>query len=355
MKIPTNTCLMPWVHLYIDTRGNVKACCSANITFGNVNEQSLIEIWQGESINKFRAATLANKQDKRCGACWKREQAGKNSMRTETIEKFGDDDAITEQLRPTYLDIRFSNLCNLTCVTCWHGASSSWFEEAKQLGTNWGDKAIITATPDNLKLLDEVFEFTSYIEEIYFAGGEPLMMEEHYVFLEKLIEHGLTNTFLRYNTNLTRLQLKHWDVIGLWKHFNRIEIAASIDALEEEGAVIRRGLKWDSFLQNCKVVAELSNVHFKIAPTVSALNVHQLPALHRFFVEHGIIEISDIYLNVLDRPAEYNISKMSQEKKQQAEVLLQEHLQWLTNNTVSQLLIQEFQSLNQYMYVSSPK
>ncbi len=164
---------MPWVHLYVDTRGNVKACCSANITFGNVNKQSLAEIWQGEAINKFRKSTLANEQDKRCGACWKREQAGKNSMRTETIEKFGNDYTITEQLRPTYLDIRFSNLCNLTCVTCWHGASSSWFDEAKQLGTNWGDKAIITATPDNMAFLDQVLAFTPKVEEVYFAEENP--------------------------------------------------------------------------------------------------------------------------------------------------------------------------------------
>jgi hypothetical protein len=82
----SNTCIIPWVHLH--THGNVKACCNANITFGNVNTQSLVEIWNGAKANKFRERTLNNERDNRCGSCWKREDAVKTSTLTETLIKF---------------------------------------------------------------------------------------------------------------------------------------------------------------------------------------------------------------------------------------------------------------------------
>ncbi len=88
-------------------------------------------------------------------------------------------------------------------------------------------------------------------------------MEEHYTLLEKLIDHELTHTFLRYNTNLTRLQLKKWDVIALWKYFDRVEVAVSVDGIEEDCSKIRRGLKWNPFLENCAAVAAMPNIHFK--------------------------------------------------------------------------------------------
>ena len=78
-------------------------------------------------------------------------------------------------------------------------------------------------------------------KEIYIAGGEPLVTEEHYLLLEWLIKNNATNVKLRYNTNFTKLRFKDYEVLPLWSHFKHIEILASIDAVDELGSYIRSG------------------------------------------------------------------------------------------------------------------
>lgn len=350
---------MPWVHLHIDTNGFVKACCNANITFGNINQQTLDEIWNGKSIQKFRKSLLAGKRDARCSSCFSKEEAGKNSMRTETLEKFSsskvwvdhtDSNGYSAESKPIYLDIRFNNLCNLRCRTCWHGASSSWFEEAKELKTHQGKKAVIAATEDTASLIDQLLNAGIELEEIYFAGGEPLMMKEHYDLLEKLVEIGNTNVHLRYNTNLSKLELKRRNALSLWKKFKKVTVSASIDGLGPQAEYVRKGLKWSVFIENMRIVkSELPHVQLEVAPTISIFNVHTLGVLHRYFVDEGLININAIYLNLLSRPDYYNIKVLPKELKQKAQFSLTEHMLWLEEMGADESLISEFQSVLLFM------
>ena len=211
-ELEDSFCLMPWVHLYVGTNGKANACCNTSITYGSVRNQPIDSIWNGDKINQFRKQLLEGVKDKRCSICYNKEAAGKASIRTETLVKFKRHIPIALEnktlTKPVYLDIRYSNVCNLKCRTCWHGASSSWFEDAKVLKTNFGDKAIIKATTKNTKLIEDIVTYSDELEEVYFAGGEPLLMEEHYEFLDLLIEKKSFNTRIRYNTNLTQLKLK---------------------------------------------------------------------------------------------------------------------------------------------------
>ena len=350
---------MPWLHLHVDTDGLAKACCNANIVFGDINSKSIKEIWQGEPIRKFRKSLMRGKIDKRCHVCFSKERAGKSSIRTETLEKFKhrmkwvdetDDKGFSASSKPIYFDIRFNNLCNLRCRTCWHGASSSWFEEAKLLRQNFGSKAIIEAHKDGSKFVNELCDAGVEVEEIYFAGGEPLMMKEHYDWLEGLIEHGQTDVHLRYNTNLTVLRLKDRSVIDLWKHFDKVTVSASIDHMGTEGEYIRKGLSWDGFVGNMTTIKDqASHAKIEIAPTVSALNVPSIPALHQYFVNEKLIEIDALYLNLLSRPDYYNIKVLPEPLKQTVSQSIQEHIEWLLDQGARKTLIDEFQALIEYM------
>ncbi|UXX78421.1 twitch domain-containing radical SAM protein [Reichenbachiella carrageenanivorans] len=351
--------MMPWLHLYIDTSGLVKACCDANITFGNINNQSIEEIWQGEPIRKFRKLMLAGQRDRRCDSCFAKEAAGKASMRMETLDKFAhrmdwvqqtDLDGYSPSSKPIYFDIRFNNLCNLRCRTCWHGASSSWFEEAKVLKNNFGKKAIIEAAKDSGHLIDILLNQGIEVEEIYFAGGEPLMMKEHYELLDRLIENGNTKVHLRYNTNLTLLSLKDRSVLALWSFFDRVTVAASIDEMGEQVEYMRKGIDWKRFIHNMqKIKTELPHVQLEIAPTISVFNVDSLGELHQFFVEQELIDVNALYLNVLSRPDYYNIKVLPKAAKQLAQAKLESHLNWLSARGGSEVLMAEFESVIAYM------
>lgn len=339
-------CLMPWIHYHVGDKGMAKACCVANIPYGNVNEQSFDSIWNGEAINRIRDRFMKGEPDSRCGVCLNREKGGTPSIRTETWEKFGD--LFSQNKGPIYFDIRFSNVCNFRCRTCWHGASSKWFTEARLLKRNLGDKAIIKNITSFDRFISETGPALKQAREIYLAGGEPLVTEEHYLLLEWLIEQNV-RPVLRYNTNFSELKFKHWNVLELWEKFPEVEVMASIDGTEEYGEYIRKEFNWKLFLDNREKIKSLNHIHFKIAPTVSVLNIAHLPDLYKTCLDKDIIAPDDIYLNILDRPYGYNIKSLPSKKKAEIEQLYQNFGMWLSENSASDKIKSAFHSCVQYM------
>ena len=101
----------------------------------------------------------------------------------------------------------------------------------------------------NVKLWKELEPHFPSVQEIYFAGGEPLVMEEHYRILNRLVEmnraHEVT---IKYNTNFTNLQYKKTNVLDLWLLFKKVEVGASLDAYGERAEYIRSGCNWDDIV-----------------------------------------------------------------------------------------------------------
>lgn len=309
-------CLMPWIHFHVSNRGMVKACCVANIPYGNINEKSLEEIWEGESVNKLRSKFLKGEKDNRCATCFKLEAAGGKSIRQETFEKFPQIKINNENSQlPIYFDIRFSNVCNFRCRTCWHGASSKWYSDAKQLGRNLGDKAILKNINDFDLFIEKCGAALLHAEEIYFAGGEPLVTEEHYLLLEWLIANQATQVRLRYNTNFSKLTFRNYDVIEMWKSFPEVEVLASIDGVGALGEYIRKEMNWEQMISNRIKINALPHIRFKISPTVSVFNIRHLPALYLECIRLEMIGPEDFYINILERPHYLNSKILSPEYK----------------------------------------
>ena len=358
-ELKDNLCLMPWLHLYVGTDGKANACCNAPITYGSVRNETIKDIWEGEKINAFRAQLLKGDKDRRCAICYNKEAAGKSSIRTETLAKFKEHIPkilAGEQLtKPVYLDIRFSNVCNLRCRTCWHGASSSWFEDAKALKTNFGDKAIIKATTNNSKLIHETIAYSDELEEVYFAGGEPLLMEEHYELLDEIIAKKSFSTRIRYNTNLSKLKLKDKSAIAYWKQLKNVHLSISIDDKEERVEVIRKGMKWNTLIENIKTIQkECPHVVIEIAPTISVFNIFTIAELHRYFYETKLIpSINSVYINLLERPNYYNIQILPKEEKEKAKLMLENHIEWLKNLEAKTALINEFEAIINYLFLKN--
>lgn len=347
---------MPWIHLHVSTRGLAQACCISPITFGDVNKQSLNEIWDGDQIKAFRLQLLNGEKDKRCNGCYQREASGNSSIRTETLEKF--DHHIPQiltttpqgetDLQPHYLDIRFSNICNFRCITCWHGASSKWFEEAKELGTNVADQAIITAIDNEEDFFKQLDDLIPDLEEIYFAGGEPLVMQQHYRFLDHLLVKQKTSIHLRYNTNLSLLSFKDKNVLDYWNKFDQVTVSASIDAAGEVGETIRRDSDWKTIKSNLQKIKQgCAHVSLEIAPTISSLNIEHLPQLHQELVEDTLIDIDAIYFNLLERPTEYHLKSLN--NKPDIEKIISIYIKWLADNNASPKTIKSVTDLIHYM------
>ena len=343
-------CLMPWIHLHISNHGKVNACCISHINYGNSNQQTLEEIWQGEKINEIRKNFLSGDPDKRCFNCIQREAAGAKSLRQETFEKFPNVKIKnTIASLPIYFDIRFSNVCNFRCRTCWHGASSKWFHDAKVLGTNIAEQAIINNVADFDSFIEKFGEALSHAEEFYFAGGEPLVTEQHYLLLEWLIENNATQARLRYNTNFSKLTFKNKNVLDLWSSFSAVEVMASVDATKELGEYIRKEFDWNLFLENRELIRSCPHLTFKISPTISVLNVIHLPDLYQEALALNLIEPRDFYLNILEFPGYYNIQILPDAEKEEVLDRYFQFFDWCDQNKIPTEIKKGFQDVLNYM------
>ncbi len=336
---------MPFIHYHVSNKGLAKACCVANITYGDVNTETLEEIWNGKKVKALRQKFSRNESDQRCFVCHKIEASGGKSIRLETFDKFDYKQLAEEPKLPVYFDIRFSNVCNYRCRTCWHGASSKWYNDAKALNSHIGEKAIIKNIQDLDAFIASSAQALLGAEEFYFAGGEPLVTEEHYKLLEWLIAHNATKARLRYNTNFSKLKFKDYNLMELWSHFKEVELLASIDASNALGEYIRKEMNWQEILRNRELIRAFPSIHFKIAPTVSILNVFQIPELYEDCLELQMIEENDLYLNILERPSYYNIQIIPKEIKMKVVAKYLKHMDASKPKEINRA----FQSILDYM------
>jgi hypothetical protein len=90
------------------------------------------------------------------------------------------------------------------------------------------------------------------IEEVYWVGGEPLMYEQHWRYMKRIVELGDgPKLYARYNTNLSRVEYKgislYRDILA---HVRDWQICASLDGTNEIGEYIRTGLDYKQFFNN---------------------------------------------------------------------------------------------------------
>jgi len=340
-------CILPWIHLHVAQNGRVSPCCNNKRYLGNVQEQAIKDIWKGKKFINLREQFQNDIPDKRCSHCYNIEKSGKKSLRQISNQKYKKDLVRIEEKNPEpiYLDIRFSNICNFKCKTCWHGNSSAWFEEGSN--RNASDERIIKAFTNNF---NELFDYINDAEEIYFAGGEPLIMEEHYQVLEELEKRKLFDIELRYNTNFSKLNFKDKHILEIWKKFKKVHVSASIDASHQLGSEIREGFNWDQFISNRKeMLAICPSIYFEIAPTISTLNINSLSQLHQELINLSLLDVNHIYLNILERPKEFNIQQLDAKEKLKTQHILERHINWLKINKGNRKTIKDFEDIIQYL------
>jgi len=337
-------CILPWIHFHAHPTGAAYPCCMADMEFsvGDMRKNTIQEIWNQEPMRKMRIQMLNEQPVSACTRCYEQESIGFVSGRESSNKHHGHlidrvretlPDGTLERFELTYWDIRFSNLCNLSCRSCGHIFSSSWYKDQAQLaGPEWKKthKVLNYAGRFETDAWDQLVDHMDHVEQIYFAGGEPLLMEEHYNILDELVRRKKFDVRLVYNTNFTHTNLKDRSVFEYWKLFDSVSIGASLDGSGQHGEYIRKGTEWSKIEQNrIDMMAICPDVDFYISPTLSIMNAWHLPDFHRDWVERGFIKPHDLNVNILQDPPHYRIDIATMKYKQRLRIKYQEHLEWL--------------------------
>lgn len=357
LKDSKRFCIYPWIHLHAYPTGEAYPCCHAEMAYpvGNARFKTLEEIYRDAPMRGLRDDMLNERFNPACNRCYEQEESGFFSGRKSANKHHGhhikriDDD----KFQMSYWDIRFSNLCNLSCRSCGHIFSSSWYQDQAQLaGGNWKDrnKALNYAGRTETDMWEQLIPHLDYVEQIYFAGGEPLMMAEHYNILDELERRGRFDVRLIYNTNFTHIKLKDRTVFDYWKKFKSVAVGASLDAQGPRAEYIRKGTHWDTVERNREQMLEICpDVDFYISPTLSILNAWHLPEFHRDWVQRGFIRHQDLNVNILQDPMHYRIDIAPMKYKQRLRMKLEEHIDWLRPHDPLQRATVGFESAVKFM------
>jgi hypothetical protein len=339
-----NFCIYPWIHMHAWPTGEAYPCCHAtpSPTYGNTRQDTLSDVWNGTRMRQLRQDMLSNTPNETCRKCHEQEDSGFFSGRQSANKHHGhhinrvhrtEPDGTFNEFEMTYWDIRFSNLCNLSCRSCGHIFSSSWYQDqAKLAGGDWKQKNPVLnyAGRTETDMWEQLIPHLDYVEQIYFAGGEPLLMEEHYHILDELVKRKRFDVRLIYNTNFTHTDLKGNSVFEYWKQFDSVAVGASLDASGARGEYIRKGTDWAVVEQNRRdMLAICPGVDFYISPTLSIMNALHLPDFHRDWAEKGLLRPQDLNVNILQDPVQYRLDIATPEYKQQIKQKFEEHLEWI--------------------------
>jgi radical SAM protein with 4Fe4S-binding SPASM domain len=358
-------CMYPWIHLHAWPTGQAFPCCHAESPagqLGNTREQSLTEIWNSPKQRQLRSDMLNETTNAACVRCYEQEKSGFFSGRQSAnkhhghhIDRIKDtkENGYLEQFEMTYWDIRFSNLCNLKCRSCGHIFSSQWYQDqAKLAGPTWklNNTVLNYAGRTETDMWSQLEPHLDYVEQIYFAGGEPLLMEEHYQILDELVKRKRFDVRLIYNTNFTHTDLKGRSVFEYWKQFDSVAVGASLDDSGPRAEYIRKGTNWTVVEQNRRDMLTICpEVDFYISPTLSIMNAWHLPDFHRDWVAKGLIRAQDLNVNILQDPPHYRIDIAPAAYKGSLLARYREHIEWLRGQDPLQRATQGFESAITFM------
>jgi sulfatase maturation enzyme AslB (radical SAM superfamily) len=156
---------------------------------------------------------------------------------------------------------------------------------------DWDRKSFNNFWHENPVFWEQLYEQIPNLKQLYFAGGEPLMIKEHKLFLEEIIRQGYADKItIRYNTNGL---LVDENIITLWSKFNSVRVGISIDAVGERNHYIRYPADWETLVKNLHRLDNTpNNIQVSIATAIQILNIKHLPDFAKWKIEQNFKKIN---------------------------------------------------------------
>lgn len=326
-------CVLPWIHLATRPNGDMRICCVANASGADTGNYSIglvkkedgtpanfgnmlpTEVMNNDYMKSARKLMTEGKIPLSCVKCFKEEEKGIVSKRVwetitwqseekldikELLMQTNNDGSIPYKLE--YLDLRLGNTCNLKCIMCSPHDSSQWVSEHKHVyplfesplikkQMSWNKENFDNFWHENPKFWEEIYDQIENIKQLYFAGGEPLMIPAHKKFLEEIIRRGLAHKIaLRYNTNGILITQ---EFIDIWSNFRKVKIGFSVDGIGDRLHYIRYPTDWNIIEKNLWLIENApDNIQTNIALAVQVLNIKHIPEFIRWKVKSNFKKLN---------------------------------------------------------------
>lgn len=338
-------CTLPFSHLNITSRGVVTPCCNydwrKNPIWEDCDNDYTKFTWIQEGLDNIlhsapwqdlRKKSNVNEPDPGCSNCYFSEEHGGSSRRTWALETFPEADNETKIIS---LELKLGAKCNLECRTCGPTSSNKLLREGSYEKFGFVDKNWVRRlqsfsdwTKDE-NFWNDLKSVSSDLQYIQFTGGEPLLIQEQYQYLQWLADNDI-DPMLQYITNAT-IPLDDMKT-KLWDNFSKLIIDFSIDGTGEVGEYVRTGSVWEEQFKN---IIDYSNYikhrnerygggnNINLATTVSILNVTEIRPVLDFMYDNGL-ENSSWSINIVRHENWLDIANLTGTAKEHAIKVVQD-------------------------------
>lgn len=318
-------CLAPWTHTYLSPQTERRMCCASREPAQNFEQYidtsagtgryipiTLEQHWNGEHMRSVRRRMLAGETLPECEVC--NDQLLNTDVYRTYFEhlfrhKLPEVHASTApdgstSMQPVSWDYRFSNLCNFKCRMCGDMLSSAWESEQRQHHMiDWANPKNAWMQPkirqdisafQDIQIEKEFSEAVEQhrVEEVYWVGGEPLMYEQHWRYMARIVElNDGGRVYARYNTNLSRTDYGGRNLFrDILAHIRDWQICASLDGTGATGEYIRTGLDYTTWLNNFRQGLKYSSHprQMRIDFTLTLPGMTQVVAVQQLAQELGV-------------------------------------------------------------------
>ena len=377
-------CVLPWIHLATRPNGDMRLCCTANASgagenhtvgliknkdgsHANFGKVTPMEAWNSDFMKNVRTTMLAGEIPASCTGCFDEESQGIVSKRIwetytwlndegvdaeELIRQTEEDGTVPERLQ--YLDLRLGHTCNIKCVMCSPHDSSKWVadwqklvpqleDESVKKQMTWDKKEFNNKWHEKESFWKELYAQIPNLKQVYFAGGEPLMIKEHKMFIQEIVRQGYQDkVLLRYNSNGL---LVDNELIELWSKFRKVKFAVSVDASFERDDYIRFPGKFAEVERTLHMLDNTpDNIHVSMATAVQIFNIKHIPDFIKWKVNSNFKKMNVgrvhnmpmggglVNAHLVHIPTFLNITMLPEADKQDVRERFAELKTWLWDN-----------------------
>ena len=248
-------CPMPWTGLMYNFDGKVKNCIRSAGPIGDLKQDTIQDILLGSTNVSAQQHIVDNQPVSTCHTCYDLEgdKTGFNIISDRIfyireLKKVPPDTYQPGNFDLQTVDVRWTNLCNFSCVYCGPDFSSKWAAEL-------GEYLDTPTAAQTQQFKNYIFDNAHKLKHVYLAGGEPLLMKENEELLDRLKSTN-PGVNLRINTNLSKVDTRVFEKICEFEH---VHWTVSVETIEEEFEYIRHGGRWTDFLDNLNSIRKLNH------------------------------------------------------------------------------------------------
>jgi organic radical activating enzyme len=291
-KTSKNFCSVPWNLFFVWVDGQIKTCTLGKEYFGNIHDTDVKQILKSPEIGHIKSNMLIDAPNKNCQTCIGLENAGNEVksygyLRNMYNEKFLSQDVDynnTEEFVFSAVDLHWSSLCDLKCVTCWAKQSSS-------LALEQGLPVQHTKTEKALEVIETIVTNQHTLKEVYLSGGEPTLIKYNLKLLSQLDKRS--DLLIRVNTNMMWNQDNA--IVQEILKFPNVMFTCSADNTNQRFEYIRRGANWSKFTNNLKFLCDQPNVQVRVNTVFFVCTAMDMLATFEYF--NSNYKITDFTIN----------------------------------------------------------